>query len=442
MLRRVSRYTTVVVAAILCLATAGNLRGVRGASQEGAMDLRSLSGAGPVNGSAEAAVARTPPGSQVFQIDDGSYEQALGVTDPDGLHGSQAVFLNRFTPSPAQVPVTIDAVSILFPTSSQPGPTGLEPGMMFEILVYVDPSSNADPTAASLVRRQPFRLSPSNTIFQTVPLDSPVTVNTGTVYVGFTNTVTASTNEPIFPGALDTNTSQALSFAFFNRELFSHFDGTNLSAATSGPVVLSGNWLIRAFYSVGGAIQLCWDPVGGAGAPPPANARVCTAAAGSVAPLGEQGPRDTLLGYNVYRGTAPGVQPTPANFYTSTPPTVTTAGSSVAPGGSFFVVTAVYDTGESDPSNEASATPGTITSVKVKPTKVVTKGAAFTATVQVFVDGIPFVSPATVKNGSKVTQKGNLLTGQSVRAYLSSHGGTARMTIRNTSGATVTATIQ
>ena len=85
--------------------------------------------------------------------------------------------------------------------------------------------------------------------------------------------------------------------------------------------------------------------------------------------------------------------------------------------------------------------PGTVNSVKVKAAKVVTKGAGFTATVQVFVDGIPFVSPATVKNLTKVTQKGNLLTGQSVQAYLASNGGTARMTIRNTSGATVTRTI-
>ena len=73
--------------------------------------------------------------------------------------------------------------------------------------------------------------------------------------------------------------------------------------------------------------------------------------------------------------------------------------------------------------------------------KVVTKGAGFTPTVQVRVDGIPFVAAATVKNGTKVTQKGNLLTGQSVQNYLAANGGTARMTIRNASGATVTRAI-
>ena len=45
-------------------------------------------------------------------------------------------------------------------------------------------------------------------------------------------------------------------------------------------------------------------------------------------------------------------------------------------GGSFFVVTAMYPTGESGASNEASADvpAATLTSVKVKPAKVVGKG--------------------------------------------------------------------
>jgi hypothetical protein len=114
---------------------------------------------------------------------------------------------------------------------------------------------------------------------------------------------------------------------------------------------------------------------------------------------------------------------TPENFYTSIPPTQTMAMSAVGPGGSFFVVTAVYGNGESGPSNEAGAgTPGAVLqSVKIKGSKLTADGTGFTATVQVFVDGIPFATSAKVKrNNTRVVQKGNLLTGQSLSDYLKS----------------------
>lgn len=419
----------------LVVAVVASGSGVSG--QAGGAALHSPFGTTSRSSSTATKVAN-PPGTQLLSLDDGSFESALGVTDQYNEVGSQAVYLNRFTPEASQLPITIDTIAILFPVETE-YPTGLMPGMPFEVLVYLDPSSNENPIAASLVRRQAFLVYPSNYDFQYITLDEPVTVDQGTVYIGFTNSITAQTNAPIFPGAIDTDTLSLLSFAFFNTELYSHFDGTLLSEATSGPVVLNGTWLIRAYYSTGGAMRICWSPPTGSGQAPPTDARVCTpTGGGAVLPAAEQGPRDTLIGYNVYRGTSPGVTATPGNFFTSVGPSQTSAGSSVAPGGSFFVVTGVYDTGESSASNEVNATPGVVTSVKVKSTKVVTKGAGFTATVQVFIDGIPFAEPATVKALKKVTQKGNLLTGQSVREYLSSHGGSARMTIRNESGATVT----
>ena len=441
----VSRVLGFSVLAALSLASMGVASAVGGASQGDGAGLRARLESPSPGSSKTVDTMGLPPGSQLLSIDDGSFESALGVTDPQGLNGSQAVFLNRFTPNPDLLPITIDTVSFLFPVSTDVGSTGLESGMPFQVLVYTDPTSNADPTVATLVRRQSFLISPSNSTFQNIALDDPVTIDQGTVYVGFTNSITAETNEAIFQGALDEDTAIGESFAYFNTELFSHFDGTVLSAATSGTRVLPGTWLIRALFSTGGSMRVCWTAAAGAGLAPPTNTRVCTAAAADgdvISPASTLGPRETLLGYNVYRGTSPGVQAVPANLFTSVGPSQTSAGSSVAPGGSFFVVTGVYAEGESPASNEIDARPGTVNSVKIKATKVVTKGAGFTTSVQVFVDGIPFVSAATVKNGTKVTQKGNLLTGVSVQAYLASHGGSARMTIRNTSGATVTREIQ
>jgi hypothetical protein len=71
--------------------------------------------------------------------------------------------------------------------------------------------------------------------------------------------------------------------------------------------------------------------------------------------------------------------------------------------------------------------------VKVAATKIVAKGRDFSHTVLVFVDGIPFAAPAKVKGTTKVTQKGNLITGQSLSQYVTS-GRRVLITFRNESG--------
>jgi hypothetical protein len=146
--------------------------------------------------------------------------------------------------------------------------------------------------------------------------------------------------------------------------------------------------------------------------------------------------RDTVMGYNVYGSTTPGVMPSPGSLLTSVPASQTSTMVPAAPSGTFFVVTATYAGGESAPSNEASGEvpAGTISSVKAKGAKVTVSGSSFSATVTVFVDGIPFVSPAKVKKaGTKVIQKGNLLTGQTVAVYLQSHPNVL-ITVRNSNG--------
>lgn len=145
-----------------------------------------------------------------------------------------------------------------------------------------------------------------------------------------------------------------------------------------------------------------------------------------------------VKGYNVYTSTTSPVATTPQNFFTSVPPTMTSAAVPTSSGGSFFVVTATYDSGESPPSNEASADVPAATlsgALKVTATKVVVNGTGFTPTVQVFLDGIPFLSPAKVKkNNTRVQQKGTLVTGQTVGAYLASKGGVVLVQVRNSNG--------
>ncbi|MBK6428769.1 MAG: DUF11 domain-containing protein [Blastocatellia bacterium] len=205
------------------------------------------------------------------------------------------------------------------------------------------------------------------------------------------------------------------------------------SAAVSVPIVEADEF------------TLDWDePDFGSGAdlPPPRNLVVIEGAAAKAfvdrvsATNRAASPRNTLVGYNIYRATRPGETPSPGNFYQSVPATVTSSTSPAAPAGTFFVVTAQYDDGESNASNEASAEvpAAVLTSVKVKSSKIVADGTGFSATVQVFVDGIPFATAAKLKKGgTRVIQKGGLISGVSLATYLGGHP-SVLITFRNENG--------
>jgi hypothetical protein len=400
------------------------------------MALRSLD-AGPL-AVGEPTTMRSPGDAPVvIQHDDGTVESAFGITDRPPTFGNQGVFLNRFTIPDELLPFSIDTVSILFPVSTASGgPTGIIPGSTFEIVVYVDETGSGNPDVTQLKVQRSFAVQPSNTVFQEVATGAPVTIQSGDVWIGFTNTVTATDNRPIFPAAADTNAPQGRSWAFFNGSAGEHFSGPLANAERAE--IVQANWLIRATGQQGGSTCVRWDAPGGAARgtlPPPINTRLCDTVPPVTLTEEPESP-GAVMGYNVYRSNSPGVQTTPANFFTSTPPTQTNTGSSVAPGGSFFVVTAMYPGGESGPSSEFSILPPTLTKVNFKNGKLNAKGVNFTPTVQVFVDGIPFVNPPAVKkNNTKVVQLGTLITGETFDVYLAQHGNRVRIDFRNNNGA-------
>ena len=148
---------------------------------------------------------------------------------------------------------------------------------------------------------------------------------------------------------------------------------------------------------------------------------------------------DPPLYYNIYTSNVPGVAASQATFFTSVPGNQTTATAPVAPGGSFFVVTAGYPSGESPPTNEDGAgevAGPAVTSVVATAKKLTVKGSGFASPMQVYVDGIPFSTAAKVKP-TKVNQKGRLLTGQTLAEYARA-GQTIVVTIRADNGGTTT----
>lgn len=225
------------------------------------------------------------------------------------------------------------------------------------------------------------------------------------------------------------------------------------SSSSSDPDPFNNSSLEELSVRAGEAVLLDWlppDPGDPVPFPPPRSLSISRVrpTPGAMAPQPRESvaaaprePRATLVGYNIYRSNRPGTAPVPANFFGQVPATTTAVTIPTSPAGSFFVVTAQYDTGESGPSNEASGNvpAAELETVKVKSTKIVATGAGFSDEVQVFVDGIPFATTAKVKkDATKVVQKGNLITGQSIGQYVASHGGVAIVSFRNSNGGIAT----
>jgi hypothetical protein len=151
-------------------------------------------------------------------------------------------------------------------------------------------------------------------------------------------------------------------------------------------------------------------------------------------PAARQGSGE-VIGYKVYTSTEPGVDPDEDDLLATLPPTQTSA-TVPAGGRAFFVVTACYPEGESEPSNEAStgADAATLRTIKITNTKIVAKGGGFSQPVSVEIDTSAFATGSKVKGAAKVVQKGALASGETIFEYMNAHGGQMLITFRNAGG--------
>jgi hypothetical protein len=84
-----------------------------------------------------------PAGPVALLLDDGSAENYLGVGD--GVNNLQFIWLNRFTPDPAEFPFELLEISTVF------GSTGVNVGDAVDLMVYQDTDGDGDPTNAELL---------------------------------------------------------------------------------------------------------------------------------------------------------------------------------------------------------------------------------------------------------------------------------------------------
>ena len=197
----------------------------------------------------------------------------------------------------------------------------------------------------------------------------------------------------------------------------------------------------------GGVVKLVWDqpaPTPANPTPAPVNLRiepgsftvVTTSDRAMVISPSADAPC-TLSRVNVYKSDAQPVLLIAENLWKSVPPDQLQTAMSAAPGGSFYVITNVWQCGEmtveSGGSNEAGLPAGpTLSRVKVGG-KIKIIGSGFTDPAQVFFDGIAFVKQAVFSDSTHIVQKGLLSDGRSA-FDVATPGKTVLISVRNSNG--------
>jgi hypothetical protein len=193
---------------------------------------------------------RDADGALSFVLDDGTYEDGIGLNDQVSTE-SAGIWLNRFTPPAGTGPFTIDSISIMWPQNSG----GTLVGKEIDLVAYYDADGDGDPgNAVRLGSDDVITIDNLDTFIDyTVNFSVP---GDGDIYVGFENIYALGGSTPIlFPAAIDEDSgSQNNSWVagmqsgdpdpdvLANNDLFGTIDSFGLP----------GNWLIRATGVAGG----------------------------------------------------------------------------------------------------------------------------------------------------------------------------------------------
>ena len=199
---------------------------------------------------------RDADGALTFVLDDGTYEDSIGLNDQVSTE-SAAIWLNRFTPASGTGAFTIDTISIEWPDN----PNGSLVGKSINLVAYYDADGDGDPTnAVRLGGDTPVTIASLDAFLDyTVNFAVP---GDGDVYVGFENTYALGGTTPIFyPAAIDEGVSQNRSWVAGMSS--GDPDPDNLAnddlIGTIDSFGLPGNWLIRASGIAGGGAD-CSNP--------------------------------------------------------------------------------------------------------------------------------------------------------------------------------------
>jgi len=181
-----------------------------------------------------------------FQVDDGSSENSIGFGT--AMTESASIWLNRFSPPSGSYPITIQNLSVYWPSQT----TGTLIGKQARLLVYRDADGDNDPSNANLLGQQMITITVQNA-FQNFPV-SIVDPGPGDLYLGFEDFWAEGGYTPkLYPAAIDTTAPHQVRSWIAAMGSGAAPDINNLgNNDTIGTIddlsggTLVGNWLIRA----------------------------------------------------------------------------------------------------------------------------------------------------------------------------------------------------
>ena len=201
---------------------------------------------------------RNVDGSLSFVLDDGTYEDSVGLNDQASTE-SAGIWLNRFAPPAGTGAFTIDSVSIMWPQNTG----GSLVGKDINLVAYYDADADGDPSNAVRLGADDILTIDSLDTFIDYAVNFAVPGD-GDVYIGFENSYALGGSSPIlFPASIDEDSgSQGHSWVVGASTGDPDLDnlGNNDLAGTIDSFGLPGNWLIRGTGIAGGAGADCSSP--------------------------------------------------------------------------------------------------------------------------------------------------------------------------------------
>ncbi len=322
-------------------------------------------------------------------LDDGSFEQKMGW---DNIHGIAAN--GPFQPS--QYPVSIDIARVAF--------SGEQAGDLFKVYIYLDPSGTADRPSSSMLAGTigPLSIS-SSAAFQNVDLSSlNLSLNSGKFFIGVQqlgsqpmwilidesgsgdNSSIDSNLDGIFTPLNELNPPQSGVFAI-RAIVSSHgsLSQTLIENVTEVEKAINSTGINNNLKSDISEIVYLTKKVGRGRSP-----RIILA---HTKPENNTTIFSTLTDYNLYRSQSSPVAISDGNRIKTVSQSVTSYDDTdvVAEQKYYYVVTAVYDIGESEPSNQVEVTvlDGTGPVVRINPASKEIQKNSF-GTISVVVDSV------------------------------------------------------
>lgn len=155
----------------------------------------------------QANVPQVPDAAVSLVLDDNSPDNYIGLND--GTYGFQFIWLNRFTPNPADFPFNLTQIQVVL------GSTEVSVGDPIELAVYEDTDGDNDPSNATLLASYNVTVQYNDGLTWSVyTLPSPLLLTgPGDVLIGVINRYEVSGVDPAdFPAAIDQTGSQLRSW--------------------------------------------------------------------------------------------------------------------------------------------------------------------------------------------------------------------------------------